>query len=172
MNNMNNKKAFTLIELLVVVLIIGILAAIALPQYRLAVEKTRAVEALTLGKAMISAQEIYYLTYSQYTDNFHNLDIACPGTINPNGNICTTKYFFITLLSDAGLGAIVFDRTSAGLQYWLTFYGQRMTTLPGVIVCAARRGDSDEKLQRKICQALSGKTAPDTPDGDHYSINR
>ena len=55
------KKAFTLIELLVVVLIIGILSAIALPQYTKAVEKARVAEVLQNAKALQEAMDIYLL---------------------------------------------------------------------------------------------------------------
>ncbi len=63
-----NKKAFTLIELLVVVLIIGILAAVAVPQYQKAVEKSRATEALTLLKALRDQQQLCLLEHGQDDD--------------------------------------------------------------------------------------------------------
>ncbi len=74
---MTNKKGFTLIELLVVVLIIGILAAIALPQYFKAVEKSRATEALSIMGSLSAAMERARLvsTDNTYPSTVATLDI-------------------------------------------------------------------------------------------------
>ena len=84
-----NTKGFTLIELLVVVLIIGVLSAVALPQYTTAIEKSRATEALTLSGAVRYAAERYYLQKDVWptNENLKKLDIELPKNAS-----CTSTY--------------------------------------------------------------------------------
>lgn len=86
------KKGFTLIELLVVVLIIGILASIALPQYRKAVVKARFTEALTNLKAIGEAQQVCTLEKGSGCD-FNEMAITPPGTPNGGPDNMMTTYF-------------------------------------------------------------------------------
>ena len=66
---------FTLIELLVVVLIIGILSAVALPQYQRAVQKTRLMNYYQMAQGIRRAQEMYYLANGKYTTKLKDLDV-------------------------------------------------------------------------------------------------
>ena len=69
-----NFSGFTLIELLVVVLIIGILAAIALPKYEKVVHRSRMVNVLVDLPALQQAQELYYMANGHYSSRFDELD--------------------------------------------------------------------------------------------------
>lgn len=80
-----NKPGFTLIELLVVVLIIAILAAVALPQYRLAVAKSRFVQLQVVANALKQAETVYFMANGKYTQDFSELDISYP--LSTNGEV-------------------------------------------------------------------------------------
>ena len=111
----NNNKGFTLIELLVVVLILGILAAMAMPQYFKAMERSRMTEAVTLLANIAQAQQRKYMQINAYAKNYSGLDVAPKGA--SAGNYCTKG----TLAADGKCGKgngflVSLEQTNTGLN--------------------------------------------------------
>jgi type IV pilus assembly protein PilE len=140
-----NKKAFTLIELLVVVLITGILAAIALPQYQKAVQKSRAYTAVQNVKALAEANRLHKLVTGQYTTDMDKLDITL-------GN---DKYFDYKIYNDA----VMHIMASSEKPAYKIIYFAEWPTYPqyqNKILCRA----SPNTDGAKVCQNIGRDLEP------------
>ena len=137
-----NKKAFTLLELLVVVLIIGILAAVAVPQYKMTVEKSHATEALSILKTIAQAQEIYFLAKGEYASAFTDLDIDVP----------TSPYFDYTISYASSVATEKNNKYTIGFRY----SHRDKQDAPYTTVCGAIHGSDQSaiKTAKSICQHL------------------
>ncbi len=146
-NFMFRHKGFTLIELLVVVLIIGILAAIALPQYEIAVLKSRMSTILPLIKSIKDAEEVYYMANGTYTDDLNLLDIQIPKPdLRANLTVGQADYSNGTCLDAlsspssasgwviiGGIGSDCASGATNGCLFWMYL---DQSTKPGVIECS------------------------------------
>ena len=171
--NNTTASGFTLIELLVVVLIIGILAAVALPQYQKATDKARFLQVMTVGEKISQAQMLYYLENGRFADTAEEVNANVPAGYTPqpfagNEGVLVYKDFYCHTNS-SGLVFCWFKNPTVGFRT-NTPINTQTTKYRKCILCRSSNS-TPTRLARaeSICQAVSRQSLP--TEGNCVSVD-
>ena len=154
------RGGFTLIELLVVVLIIGILSAIALPQYQKAVARSRAVEAIVSLRTLTTAQQEYYMANGGYATNLEELPVQ----------VKNTKYYTFSCRSIKDgdtLDTCYAANVSGAYPFFEAYSPFAKNLLSGKMWCVATSAQ-----QHELCRTFGPLDMGSAEGKGYYVVNR
>ena len=152
-------KGFTLIEVLAVVMIVGILASIALPQYQQAIFKARITKLMPTVRTLKNAQEAFWYTGREYAASFQELSFF-PKGFRCTGATCTD-----------GKGSLLFSyQPNGGNPFVMASFTQNTNTVFYIIYldhtanrdlaakafCGASSSDPDN-MSYRVCASLTNR---------------
>ena len=170
---MKNTQAFTLIELLVVVLIIGILAAVALPQYQKVVAKARATEALAVISSLKTAVEEHIMATGEFPTSYDVLSVIPPGRLTKyaveNDEVRAKYYRYILVHGRIDVGTLHED-----LPAFLYTSSFSFAFIPALsqkgIYCYYIKSDAKASLKDQICRSFTSNPKIDYGGGYAYLL--
>ena len=145
------RKGFTLLELLIVILIIGVLAAIAAPQYQRVKEKAIMTEGIQLAKQIAEANMRYYLVQGEYTKDINSLDIEFVGEQKKYGSVVRIELNKF-LVSSGGSGSdeiAVVQRIPFNTKY----HTRVVSSNPSVVIC--NYTSTATKIEKDLCNQVN-----------------